>query len=302
MGTRSFAGAALIVAAVGSGCGGGDPSGTDRIAVATTTQVGDLVRNVAGTRTEVRQVLAPNSDPHDYEPRPSDARAVAGAGVVFQSGGGLDGWLDDLADSAGGDSDVVTLMDSVRARGDDPHWWQDPRNAERAVRVIREGLAKADPGGTGVYARNAAFYVERLRRLDRSVSRCIAQLLPGQRRLVSTHDSLGYYAERYGIEVIGALIPSLSTEAQPSAGDTAKLVEQIREQEVKAIFPESSLNPKLERAVSRETGARVGKALWADTLGPEGSSGATYIDSIVSNTAALVEGLSGGAKSCRPRA
>jgi len=302
MGSRKAAVMAVVAAVVVSGCGQGDPGGTGRVAVATTTQAGDLARNVAGDRTEVRQLLAPNSDPHDYEPRPSDARAVAAAGVVFRSGGDLDGWLDDLVDSAGGDAHVVTLLDSVRTRGDDPHWWQDPRNAVRAVGAIRKGLAKADPGGTGIYARNAASYVKRLRRLDRSVSRCIARLPPSQRRLVTTHDALGYYAERYGIEVIGALIPSLSTEAQPSAGDTAKLVEQIREQEVKAIFPERSVNPKLERAVSREAGARLGEALWADTLGPEGSSGATYLGSIASNTTALVEGLSGGSRSCRPRA
>ena len=302
MGSRSFAGAALIMAAVVGGCGGGKPSATTRVVVATTTQVGDLVRNVAGARAEVRQVLAPNSDPHDYEPRPSDARAVAETGVVFRSGGDLDGWLDDLVDSAGREAEVVTLMDSVRTLGDDPHWWQDPRNAERAVRAIRDGLSRVDPEGATLYARNAASYAKRLRRLDRSVLGCITQVPPAQRRLVTTHDALGYYAARYGIEVIGALIPSLSTEAQPSAGDTAKLVEQIREQDVKAIFPESSLNPKLERAVSREAGARLGEALWADTLGPEGSSGATYIDSIASNTAALVKGLSGGERSCRPRA
>ena len=112
-----------------------------------------------------------------------------------------------------------------------------------------------------------------------------------RRKLVTTHDSLGYYADRYGLEVVGALIPSLSSQAQPSSKDTAELVDQIERLGVRAIFPESSLNPKLERAVARESGAEVGEALWADTLGAEGSSGATYVDSIRSNTRAIVGGL-----------
>ena len=283
-----------------AGCGEGSGGASERLAVATTTQVGDLTRNVAGARAEVRQILRPNSDPHDYEPRPSDARAVAQAAVVFRSGGDLDEWLGDLVEGVGGETEKVTLIDAVRPRHGDPHWWQDPRNAERAVGAIRDGLAKADPGGREVYARNAAAYVLRLRRLDRSVERCVRRIPPARRRLVTTHDALGPYAARYGIKVVGALIPSLSTEAQPSAGDTAKLVEQIREQGVEAIFPESSLNPKLERAVSREAGASLGRALWADTLGPKGSGGETYIESIASNTAAIVKGLTGGAVDCRP--
>ena len=301
MAPRSTTAAALIVLALLAGCGDDDTGGGERIALATTTQVADLARNVAGGRTEVRQVLHPNSDPHDYEPRPSDSRAVIEAGVIFRSGGELDGWLDDLVEGAGGDTEVVTLMDAVGARGQDPHWWQDPRKAERAVAVIRDALIEADPGGRRAYARNAAAYARRLRSLDRAVERCIRRLPPESRRLVTTHDALGHYADRYGIEVIGALIPSRSTEAQASAGDTAKLVRQIRAQDVKAIFPESALNPKLEQAVSRDAGIAVGDPLWADTLGPEGSAGGTYVGSIAANTAAIAKGLSGGEVRCVPR-
>lgn len=302
MAPRSIAAACLIVLAVVAGCGDGDIGGDRRVAVATTTQVADLTRQVAGDRTDVRQILHANSDPHDYEPRPSDARAVAAAAVVFRSGGDLDDWLSGLVEGAGGDADVVALKDATGARGDDPHWWQDPRKAQRAVGVIRDALAKADPGGRRAYARNAAAYVRRLRSLDRSVARCIRLLPPARRKLVTTHDALGHYARRYGIEVIGALIPSRSTEAQASAGDTDDLVRQIEDQDVRAIFPESALDPKLERAVSREAGVKVGDALWADTLGPEGSGGETYIGSIAANTAAIVKGLSGGRLRCTPRA
>ena len=116
--------------------------------------------------------------------------------------------------------------------------------------------------------------------------------------MVTSHDALGYYARRYGIDVIGAVIPSLSTEAQPSAGDTAKLIDTIRRTGVKAIFAESSVNPKVEAAIARETGAKIGAALWADTLGPRGSDGASYIQSIESNTRALVDGFTGGTARC----
>jgi ABC-type Zn uptake system ZnuABC Zn-binding protein ZnuA len=298
----------LAVLALGalpaSGCGQGSTGDSDAAlsAVATTTQVGDFVRHVGGDRVAVGQVLAANAEPHDYEPRPSDAREVGEAEVVFQSGGSLDAWLDDLVENAGGDAEVVDLIAEVQTRGDDPHWWQDPRNAVRAVTTIRDRLAEADPEGRPIYERNAAAYVRELERLDRSVAACIERVPPAGRKLVTTHDALGYYADRYALEVIGALIPSLSTQAQPSAGDTQDLVEQIEALDVRAIFPESSVSPKLEEAVARETGAEVGPALWADTLGPEDSDGASYVESIQANTAAIVDGLTGGEVQCRPRA
>ena len=160
---------------------------------------------------------------------------------------------------------------------------------------------RQDPAGRATYRRNAARYMRRLRALDRSIAACIDEIPPARRKLVTSHDALGYYARRYGLQVIGALIPSLSTNAQSSARDIERLVSQIERERVEAVFPESSLTPKLERAVSRETGARVGKALWADSLGPKGSSGATYLGSLKANTAALVSGLSGGRVSCTPR-
>ena len=295
----------LAVAGVLFAAGCGDEASSDGssvLAVATTTQVADLVRNVGGNRVAVEQILEPNSDPHGYEPRPSDAASVAEADVVFRSGGDLDEWLGDLIDNAGGDAPAIDLAGSVGGQEDDPHWWQDPRNAVKAVAAIEAALVEADAEGAKRYRANAQIYTARLRRLDRSIARCIDRIPPGQRRLVTTHDALGYYADRYGIEVVGALIPSLSTAAQPSAGDIERLVDQIERQGVKAVFPESSLNPKLERAVSRETGAAVGQALWADTLGSEGSSGETYVGSIQANTEALVDGLTGGEESCRPKA
>ena len=290
--------AMLLVSLALFGCGDDEPDETGVVVVATTTQLADFARQVAGKRARVEQILTPNADPHDYEPRPSDARALEGADVVLRSGGDLDEWLGELIESSGTDAESLDVSRVVRRRKGDPHWWQDPRNAEAAVKAIRDALVKADPEGRATYEKNAGAYLARLGTLDRAVAACIGKLPRDQRKLVTTHDALGYYAERYGLRVIGAVIPSLSSQAQPSSKDVGELVDQIREQNVKAIFPESSLNSKLERAISRESGAAVGGELWADTLGPKGSSGATYIDSIEANTRAIAGGLSGGAIRC----
>ena len=280
---------AALLAGCGSGGGDGRPS-----VVATTTQAADLARAVAGDRAQVRGVLAPNSDPHDYEVRPGDVKALARARLVVRSGGDLDEWLGGAIDSAGADAPVLDLLDRVGPHDDgDPHWWQDPIRAEEAVTAIGEALAKADPASASTYRANAERSVNRLQALDAAVRRCVDRIPTAERTLVTTHDALGYFADRYGLRVVGTVIPSLSTQAQASAGDLAKLVDTIRRERVKAIFAESSVNASVEDAIAQETGARVGRPLWADSLGPKGSSGATYEDSIRANTAAIVEGLTG---------
>jgi ABC-type Zn uptake system ZnuABC Zn-binding protein ZnuA len=322
---------AVVALALVAGCGeddeGGAASGSLDV-VATTPVAADLARNVGGERVAVTTLMAPNTDPHEYEVRPRDVEAVAEAGVVLRSGGDLDDWLQEAIEGSGSDAPAVNLIDHVETRtgehgheeeegeehageeeeehageeeeGEeiDPHWWHDPRNAERAVVAIRDALAKADPDGAAEYRANADAYINRLRELDTAIAACIDEVPENRRRLVTTHDALGYYAARYGIEVIGTVIPSLSTEGQPSAGETAELVETIRHEGVETIFTESSVNPKVEEAIAREAGAEIGDPLWADTLGPEGSTGATYLESLAANTQALVSGFTGGEQSC----
>ena len=288
----------LLSLAVVSAAGCRDESSNKPTVVATTTQVGDLTRAVAGSRVEVDQILRPGSDPHEYEPRPSDAEAVAHAKVVIRSGGEVDDWLDGLIGQAGSSAKDVTLIDAVTRRGDDPHWWQDPRNAEKAVTAIEKALTEADSGGADGYRVRAAKYIGRLRELDSGIASCVAKLPPQSRKLVTSHDALGYYAHRYGFTVIGAAIPSLSTQAQPSAAATQRLVDQIKAQRVAAIFPESALNPKLEEAIANDAGAKVGGALYADTLGQPDSPGATYLGALAANTRTIVSGLSRGKITC----
>jgi ABC-type Zn uptake system ZnuABC Zn-binding protein ZnuA len=292
--------AVLVALAAFAGCGEDDRAGApDRVTVvATTTQAADLARNVGGDDVEVVGLLAANADPHEYEPRPDDLQALFDADLVVRSGGDVDDWLTEAIEGAGSDAPVLTLIDHVDAVEDDPHWWQDPRNALRAVGAIEGALADADPAHAAAYAAKTRAYDARLRRLDRAVAACIGKVPAARRKLVTTHDALGYYARRYGLEVIGAVIPSLSTSGQPSAGETAELVDTIRDEDVRAVFAESSVDASVEEAIARETGAAVGRPLWADTLGPPGSGGETYVASIAANTRALVDGFTDGEQTC----
>jgi ABC-type Zn uptake system ZnuABC Zn-binding protein ZnuA len=305
----AMVGAALLVAAGIAGCGSASGGGNGIKVVATTTQLGDLARNVGGRDVAVTQILKPNSDPHDYEPRPKDVEDTAGARVVFENGDNLDKWMGKVVSQAGGNPTVVDVGRSVpvKVAGEssgpeasryDPHWWHDPVNAEAAVKTIRDALVRADPSAKVSYERNASAYLAKLKRLDRGIRRCFGSVPASQRRLVTDHDAFNYFASRYRIDVIGAVIPSQTTQAQASAGDVAKLSSLIRKEHVKAVFPESSINPKLAKAIARQTGASSDYTLYGDTLGPHGSSGATYLTMERANADQMTRGFTGGQEGC----
>ena len=313
LGARRSAVAAAAVAALAllAGCGTdlGQAAPGQAQVVATTTQIADFARAVGGERAKVVQVLRPNTDPHDYEPRPNDVRETADADVVLLNGDELDRWMGDVVEAAGGDPAIVDLGAHVpvkvvgessgpEASRYDAHWWHDPRNAQAAVAAIRDALTRANPGARDAYARNAAAYLARLRSLDRGIAACMRSVVPGARKLVTDHDAFNYFARRYGITVVGTVIPSQSTQAQPSAGDVARLSRVIRRERVKAVFPESSINPKLAEAIARQTGATSDHELYGDTLGPKGSSGATYLTMERANADAMVRGFTAGARGC----
>jgi ABC-type Zn uptake system ZnuABC Zn-binding protein ZnuA/ABC-type Mn2+/Zn2+ transport system permease subunit len=310
--------AALALLAAGCGGSAGGDSGKLDV-VATTTVVGDLVREVGGEAIEVDQILEPNSDPHDYEPRPSDIVGAAAAELVFASGADLDGWVDEVVADSGSDAEVVDLgavvpthlageeahehggEDEHHDDGEvDPHWWHDPRNAAAAVREIVAALAAADPSRRAEFERNARAYLSQLRELDRGIARCIDSIPASKRKLVTDHDAFGYFANRYGIEVVGAVIPSQTTQAQPSAQDLSELARTVEAEKVQAIFPESSLSSRAADAIARQTGASAEYTLYGDTLGPEGSSGGTYLGMERANADAVVRGLTGGERGCDP--
>jgi ABC-type Zn uptake system ZnuABC Zn-binding protein ZnuA len=301
-------GATAVLAA---GCGSADegPSSGQVKVVATTTQIADFAREVGGDRAAVVQLLKPNTDPHEYEPRPSDVRASTNATVVLENGDNLDRWMSDIVEQAGGHPTVIDLGSRVPVRlaGEssgpeasryDPHWWHDPRNALAAVIAIRDALTKANPKATRVYARNASAYLGKLRALDDGIAACFRRVPAARRTLVTDHDAFNYFARRYGIQVVGAVIPSQTTQAQPSARDVARLSETIRRDHVKAIFPESSVNPKLARAIAKQTGATSDHTLYGDTLGPKGTAGSTYLQMERANADAMVRGFTGGRQGC----
>ncbi|HEV2791563.1 MAG TPA: metal ABC transporter substrate-binding protein, partial [Solirubrobacterales bacterium] len=288
------------LALVGAGCGGsGGGDDGEVAAVATTTQVGDFVREVGGEGVEVEQLLQPNSDPHDYEPRPSDVQALAEADVVYASGEGLDEWIEEVVADSGTDAEVVDLGAVTPVRlPDDPHWWHDPRNAEAAVTEIARTLAAVDPARKARFQRNAVAYEKRLRALDAGIAACIETVPPADRKLVTDHDAFDYFAGRYGIEVVGAVIPSQTTQAQPSAKELSELADTVEAEGVRAIFPESSLSSKVAQAIADQTGVSAEYTLYGDTLGPEGSDGATYLQMEEANADAVVRGLTDGERGC----
>src|SRR4051812_4835861 len=287
------AAAALLLAGCGS-TGGGNAG-----VVATTTQIADWARIVGGDAVSVHQILRPNTDPHEYEPRPSDVQATSGARLVFENGDGLDRWMDKVVSAAGGSTNLVDLGAEVPVKiGDDPHWWHDPRNAEAAVGVISDELSHAVPESSTTFRRNAEAYLTRLRELDRSIAACFSSIPKSERKLVTDHDAFDYFARRYGLTVVGAVIPSQTTQSQPSAGETARLIRLVRREHVRAIFPESSLNPRLAEAVARATGASADDTLYGDTLGPKASRGATYLTMEAANADAMARGFTGGRHGC----
>jgi ABC-type Zn uptake system ZnuABC Zn-binding protein ZnuA/ABC-type Mn2+/Zn2+ transport system permease subunit len=297
------AGAAAIVL-LAAGCGAVESSGGRPVVLATTTQIGDWARVVGGGAVDVHQILQPNTDPHEYEPRPSDVVAAANAKLILLNGDRLDAWAGKLVSASGTKAAVVDLGAEVpvklagettgpEAARYDPHWWHDPVDAEAAIGRIRDALARIVPSRRGLFTREAAGYLARLRALDAAIRRCMRGIAAPQRRLVTDHDAFGYFARRYGIDVVGAVIPSQTTQGEASAGDVARLEALIRREGVHAVFPESSISPKLARAVARDTGASSGEALYGDTLGPKGSPGATYLRMEAANARAMAAGFTG---------
>ena len=268
--------------------------------VATTTQMQDLVRHVGGHNVHLVGVLKPNVDPHDFEPNPSTAIALAGAKLVVESGVGVDAWADQLVSDSVPGTPVMDVSHGLPLRtGDssepdgDPHWWHDPVLFERAATAVGARLAAIDPAHARHYRAKAALYVAQIKRMDAANVRLIATVPRAQRKLVTNHDAFGYFAAHYGITVVGSVLPSLSSVAQPSAEDIVALIHRIQAQHVRAIFTESSLNPKLEQQIASEAGVRVYANLYGDTLGPPGTPGATYIGMERWNMRAMVAGFLG---------
>ena len=307
---------ALAVAGCGSD-GGGEASSSKITVAATTTQVGDLVREVGGDAVTVKQILTPNSEAHDYEPRPNDVGAVAASKIVFASGLGLDAWSTKLVKESGSEAEVVDLSSGLpvsHATGEgeahadekegeehgetDPHWWHDLTNLEAATTEVETALIAADPAAKDQITANADAYRAKIKKVDGQIRACLNKVPANERLIVTDHDAFIYFTERYGVISEGAVFPSTSTQGQASAGEVAALAKLIREKKVKAIFPESSLNPALAEQIASDTGASSDYTLYGDTLGAADSPEGTVLGAEAANAKAIVEGITGGVERC----
>lgn len=267
--------------------------------VATFSIVGDMVERVAGGKVELTTLVAPDADAHVFEPTPADARAVAGAQIVFANGLGFEPWLDRLINSTNARAKVVNVSQGVRVRtfkqggASDPHAWQDAHNAAAYVGNIALALAGADPTNAVKYQANGADYINEINALDREISVAFAKIPKADRRVITTHDAFGYFAAAYFVEFIAPL--GISTEEQPSAKGVARLIEQIKRERIRAVFVENISDPRLIEQIARETGAKIGGKLYSDALSTKAGPAPTYLAMMRHNvrllTAAMAPGL-----------
>jgi len=262
--------------------------------VASFSILGDFARNVGGERVNVTTLVGPDGDVHVYTPAPADAKKIADAKLVIINGLGLEGWLPRLVQSSGGKTAIVAATNGIaplKIGGDaDPHAWQSVANARIYVANIRDALVAADAPAAGVYRANAQSYLAKLDALDREVREAMTRIPQPRRKVISTHDSFGYFAAAYGVEFIAPL--GVSTESEASARDIAGIITQIRTAKIPAVFLENISDPRLMRRISTETGARIGGTLYSDSLTGEKGDAPTYIDMVRHNIKALTSALS----------
>jgi ABC-type Zn uptake system ZnuABC Zn-binding protein ZnuA len=265
--------------------------------VATTVQIAALAREVAGDAVELRGLVPAGADPHEFEPGARDLVVLEGAALVLRHGIGLDEWLDKVL-RVGRKAQVVTVTAGVRLqRGmadgkpvDDPHVWHDPANTKIMVDNIAGAFGRVDPGRRAAYLARAGAYKKRLDEAKVRVQAIISEIPPASRKLVTNHDALGYFARAFGLEIVGAVM-GLSTQAEPSAGEVAALLEVIKRERVKAIFAESSVSPRLATTLARDAGVKIVEDLYADSLGAPGSGAETVEGMWLANARKIADAL-----------
>jgi manganese/iron transport system substrate-binding protein len=296
--TRNAITLLLMLAAAAAG----SAQGPALTILCSTTQIADFARNVAGDRCQVWCVLAPGADPHTYQPTPADAQRAIQADLCLQNGLHLEGknWMEALAGDAG--KPVVTCTDGIEALQlddpggeyqSDPHAWFSPKNAAVYVNNITRALLKLDPDGRWEYEARARLYLQQLRVLEAWVRETCNAVPPEQRVLVTSHDAFNYFARDFGFRHQAPV--GWSTGAETGGGMTPErrrqVVESIRGTGVKAIFVETSVNPKLIREIAAEAGVTIGGELYSDSMGEAGTAGETYIGMMRENVLRIVSAL-----------
>jgi ABC-type Zn uptake system ZnuABC Zn-binding protein ZnuA len=270
--------------------------------VATTSIVGDVVQQIAGESVSLTILLPVGVDPHSFQPTPQDIAKINAADLVFMNGAGLEEFMHPLIESASPPAQIVSVSEGITLlkmqAGDhsehqeegDPHLWFDPNNVITWTHNIEKALIEADPDHATQYRAHAESYRLALIELDRWVQEQVAQVAPGNRRLVTDHLTLGYFAARYGFEQAGAVIPSYSTLAEPTAQELAALEDVIRRLGVKAVLVGESFNPTLAQRVAEDTGVRL-VTFYHGSLSAADGPASNYLDYIRYNVTAIVEAL-----------
>jgi manganese/iron transport system substrate-binding protein len=274
--------------------------------VATTTLISDVAGQIAGSDNEVTSLLPYGSDPHSFQPTPQDLAKVAEADIIFTNGLGLEEFLDSLIENSGTQAKVIVVSDGIQPleavgepegehdaenhTGSDPHVWTDPNNVLIWVDNIEKIMREVDPAKASIYETNAAAYRQELTDLDTWIQEQVTQVPEDNRKLVTDHTIFAYFANRYGFEQIGAVIPSYSTAAEPSAQELAALEDVIRDLGVKAIFVGETVNPSLSQRVAEDTNAQLVFVHSGSLTGEDGTA-PTYLEYIRYNVNALVSAL-----------
>lgn len=268
--------------------------------VATFSILDDLVRNVGGERVESTALVHPNTDAHVFSPSPADAKTLKAAQVVVTNGLGFEGWIDRLVRSSGARARLIVASTGVQPRKTsghghdhdddaDPHAWQSVANAKIYVANIRDGLTAADPAGKAAYQANADAYLRKLDELEGEIRTRLASIPADRRRIITNHDAFGYFADAYGVTFIAPR--GLSTEADVSARDIARIIAQVRKEKITALFLENVADPRLLERIAKETGARIGGTLYSDALTDAKGPAPSYIEMMRHNAGELAAAL-----------
>lgn len=275
-------------------CGpGGDDAGDGGAAtriVVTTNILGDVVEQVVGEGVEVSIVMPIGADPHDFSPSARQVEAMADADLLVVNGAGFEEGLEAAIEAAEGEgAEVFTFVDHVDLLDGDPHLWTDPTRVADGVAALGRRLDEL-----GI-AHDAGAYAEELRALDAEVASILSAVPPDQRVLVTNHEVLAYFADRYGFEVVGTVIPSPTTGAQPSAADVEDLAEVIRGEGVRAVFAETTASAAVAEALAESVGDVRIVTLFTESLGGPGSDVETYVDLVRTNARLIHDALVGTA-------
>lgn len=265
----------------------------------TTSVLGDVVRSLFGDAAEIAVLMPTGVDPHDFRASAQQVEAVRSADLVVVNGGGLEeGVLDSIRSAADDGVSVHTAIEAVEQLpgsddGEpDPHFFTDPARMAVAARAILDAAAAEVPElDTPAVRGRANAYLEELAGLDREIEELLEPIPPTQRVLVTSHAVLGYFAERYGFEVLGVVEPGGSTSGASGAGLT-RLAGIVRDAGVPAIFVDASSSDDLARTVADEVGGVDVVELFTESLGPPGSEGDTYVEMLRTNARRIAQALS----------